>query len=148
LLVLKVVSFKNGFWVFVLMGVILFIDTQTLILIIIAFIILIIWGPSKIPQLARSFGQAVREFRRGARENEPEPELIEIAKKLGIDPTGKSRDELLTEINNKLAQQKKVETKTTVDPKVLEIAERLGIDTRGKSEEELVKEINWRLSNK
>ncbi len=130
------------------MGVILFIDTQTLILIIIAFIVLIIWGPSKIPQLARSFGQAVREFRRGARENEPEPELIEVAKKLGIDPTGKSRDELLTEINNKLAQQKKVETKTTVDPKVLEIAERLGIDTRGKSEEELVKEINWRLSNK
>jgi len=130
------------------MGVILFIDTQTLILIIIAFIILIIWGPSKIPQLARSLGQSVREFKRGTQENEPEPELIEIAKKLGIDPTGKSRDELLTEINNKLAQQKKVETKTTVDPKVLEIAERLGIDTRGKSEEELVKEINWRLSNK
>ncbi len=130
------------------MGVILLIDPQILILLIIAFVVLIIWGPSKIPQLARSFGQAVREFRRGARENEPEPELIEIAKKLGIDPTGKSRDELLTEINNKLAQQKKVETKTTVDPKVLEIAERLGIDTRGKSEEELVKEINWRLSNK
>jgi sec-independent protein translocase protein TatA len=98
--------------------------------------------------LARSLGQAVREFRRGARESEPEPELIEIARKLGIDPTGKSRDELLTEINNKLAQQKKVETKTTVDPKVLEIAERLGIDTRGKSEEELIREINWRLSNK
>jgi len=38
------------------MGVVLFIDTQTLILIIIAFIILIIWGPSKIPQLARSLG--------------------------------------------------------------------------------------------
>ncbi|WP_243669714.1 twin-arginine translocase TatA/TatE family subunit [Vulcanisaeta sp. JCM 16161] len=36
------------------MGVLLFIDTQTLILIIIAFIVLIIWGPSKIPQLARS----------------------------------------------------------------------------------------------
>jgi len=131
-----------------LMGVILLIDPQILILLIIAFVILIIWGPSKIPQLARSFGQAVREFKRGAQENEPEPELIEIARKLGIDPTGKSRDELLTEINNKLAQQKKVETKTTVDPKVLEIAERLGIDTRGKSEEELVKEINWRLSNK
>ena len=130
------------------MGVILLIDTQTLILLIIAFIILIIWGPSKIPQLARSLGQAVREFRRGARESEPEPELIEIARKLGIDPTGKSRDELLTEINNKLAQQKKVETKTTVDPKVLEIAERLGIDTRGKSEEELIREINWRLSNR
>ncbi len=92
------------------MGVILFIDTQTLILIIIAFVILIIWGPSKIPQLARSFGQAVREFNRGTQENEPEPELIEIAKKLGIDPTGKSRDELLTEINNKLAHTKQEST--------------------------------------
>ncbi len=131
------------------MGVVLFIDTQTLILIIIAFIVLVIWGPSKIPQLARSLGQSIREFKRGAAENEPEPELIEVARKLGIDPTGKTRDELLTEINNRLSQQKATVTvKSTVDPKVLEIAERLGIDTRGKSEEELIKEINWRLSNK
>jgi len=130
------------------MGVVLIIDTQTLILIIIAFIILIIWGPSKIPQLARSLGQAVREFRRGARESEPEPELVEIAKKLGIDPTGKSRDELLIEINNKLSQQRQGTAKVSVDPKVLEIAEKLGIDTKGKSEEELIREINWRLSNK
>ncbi|WP_054842415.1 twin-arginine translocase TatA/TatE family subunit [Vulcanisaeta distributa] len=133
------------------MGVVLFIDTQTLILIIIAFIVLVIWGgPSKIPpQLARSLGQSIREFKRGASESEPEPELIEIARKLGIDPTGKSRDELLTEINNKLGQQQRAAAeKPSVDPKVLEIAERLGIDTRGKSEEDLIKEINWRLSNK
>ena len=129
------------------MGVLLFIDTQTLILIIIAFIVLVIWGPSKIPQLARSLGQSIREFKRGAAESEPEPELIEVAKRLGIDSTGKTRDELLTEINNRLSQQKPV-TKTNVDPKVLEIAERLGIDTKGKSEEDLIKEINWRLSNK
>lgn len=132
-----------------LMGIILFIDTQTLILILIAFIILIIWGPSKIPQLARSFGQAVREFRRGASESEPEPELVEVARKLGIDPTGKTRDELLTEINKALSQQRASTAKPSVDPRVLEIAERLGIDTRGgKSEEDLIKEINWRLSNK
>ena len=133
----------------ILMGVVLFIDTQTLILIIIAFIVLVIWGPSKIPQLARSLGQSIREFKRGAAENEPEPELIEVARKLGIDPTGKTRDELLNEINNRLSQQKATVTvKSTVDPKVLEIAERLGIDTKGKSEEDLIKEINWRLSNK
>ena len=130
------------------MGVLLLIDTQTLIIIIIAFIILVIWGPSKIPQLARSLGQSIREFRRGVSESEPEPELVEVARKLGIDPTGKTRDELLAEINNKLSQQKPVAGKAGVDPKVLEIAERLGIDTRGKSEEELIKEINWRLSNK
>ncbi|WP_229709962.1 Sec-independent protein translocase subunit TatA/TatB [Vulcanisaeta souniana] len=132
------------------MGVLLFIDTQTLILIIIAFIVLVIWGPSKIPQLARSLGQSIREFRRGAAENEPEPELIEVAKKLGIDPSGKSRDELLAEINKALGQQRNgpATTKASVDPKVLEIAEKLGIDTRGKSEEDLIKEINWRMSNK
>jgi sec-independent protein translocase protein TatA len=132
----------------ILMGVVLFIDTQTLILIIIAFIVLVIWGPSKIPQLARSLGQSIREFKRGAAENEPEPELIEVARKLGIDPTGKTRDEILTEINNRLGQQKTVVGKPSVDSKVLEIAERLGIDTKGKSEEDLIKEINWRLSNK
>ncbi|MFB6471162.1 MAG: twin-arginine translocase TatA/TatE family subunit [Vulcanisaeta sp. AZ3] len=130
------------------MGIVLFIDTQTLILILIAFVVLIIWGPSKIPQLARSFGKAVAEFKRGTQETEPEPELIEIAKKLGIDPTGKSRDELLAEISNKMAQSKQEVKPSTVNPKILEIAENLGIDTRGKSEEELIREINWKLNNK
>lgn len=111
------------------MGIILFIDTQTLILILIAFVVLIIWGgPSKIPQLARSFGQAVREFRRGASESEPEPELVEVARRLGIDPTGKTRDELLTEINKALSQQRTSATaKPSVDPRSLRLRRGLAL---------------------
>ncbi len=38
-----------------------------LLLIIIALAILLIWGPSKLPALARAIGQAMYEFRRASR---------------------------------------------------------------------------------
>ncbi|NMB44133.1 MAG: twin-arginine translocase TatA/TatE family subunit [Clostridiales bacterium] len=37
-------------------------------LILILLIALVIFGPSKLPQIGRSFGQAIREFRRGSKE--------------------------------------------------------------------------------
>jgi sec-independent protein translocase protein TatA len=125
------------------MGVVLLINGPELIIILIAFIILLIWGPSKIPSLARSIGEAIREFRRGS-SGSGDDEVFQIAEKLGIDTRGKSRDQVLREILGRLGG----EEKKSVDPKVIEIAERLGIDTKGKSEEELIKEINWRLSKK
>ncbi len=122
----------------------LIITMQEMILILIALVILIIWGPTKIPQLARSIGEAVREFKKGAKgEEELEPELRDIAKILGIDVTGKSRDEVIRLIKARLE-----EGGAGVDRKLAEIAERLGIDVKGKSDEEIIREITWRLSKK
>lgn len=94
-------------------------DLPTLALIVIAIAILLIWGPSKLPSLARAIGQAIHEFKKGTRgiieEEESQDKtrktslndkekILEIAKKLGIDTTGKSLDEIIAEIESKLSQ--------------------------------------------
>ncbi len=86
---------------------------EMLILLILA--LLLILGPSKIPELARGFGEAVREFKK-AMEGEYEEEVT------------------------KKKEEPKEEKKLT-DEQILEIAKRLGISTEGKSREELEKEI-------
>ncbi len=87
--------------------------------VIILLVILLIFGPSKIPQLARGLGQAIHEFRKASQglieedekktksnlENIDEKTLRELAEKLGVDkPEEKKKDELISEI---IAQAKK-----------------------------------------
>ena len=74
--------------------------------------ILLIFGPSKLPQLARGLGQAIYEFRKASQgiteeENKRRSELKEIdeetlkklAEKLGVkDADKKDKDTLITEI--------------------------------------------------
>ena len=72
-------------------------------------VVVLIWGPQKIPDLARSLGRARREFDQASRglgeptapiradPNMQEP-LIEVAKRLGIDTLGKTRQEISDEI--------------------------------------------------
>jgi len=82
-------------------------------LLIIVVILLILFGPKKLPELARAFGKAKREYEKavaGEFEEEEEEEkekpeeenkeklLIETAKKLGIDVKGKSIDQIAEEI--------------------------------------------------
>ena len=87
------------------------------ILIIIALAVLLIWGPTKIPQLARGIGQAIYEFKRGIRGEEESKasqdttskstaheKLIEIARKLGVDTTNKTDEQLLAEIRKKVEE--------------------------------------------
>ncbi|MDK2384912.1 MAG: twin-arginine translocase TatA/TatE family subunit [Candidatus Korarchaeota archaeon] len=87
---------------------------------IILVIVLIIFGPSKLPQLARGLGQAIREFRkasaglydeeagrkepRGKREMDDET-LYRLAEKLGVENRGKSRDELVDEVVRKAREK-------------------------------------------
>jgi len=76
--------------------------------------VIIIWGPKKVPELARAIGRARGEFERASKEyatTTPPPEstpaktgvsnddmLILIAKGLGIDTEGKSKEEIFQEI--------------------------------------------------
>ncbi len=97
----------------------LILGSQDLLVILIALIIILIWGPSKLPSLARGLGEAIREFRKAAsgvveeetrrveRKEEIDQKIIEMAKSLGISTEGKSREQLLDEINKKLAELKK-----------------------------------------
>lgn len=86
------------------------------VVILIAVGALILWGPKKIPELARALGEARGEFERASRdamtkptprEKEEERELtsddvlIETARKLGISTEGKTKDQISKEIVEK-----------------------------------------------
>jgi sec-independent protein translocase protein TatA len=77
------------------------IGTEWLIVIAILLIVFL-FRPKAITDLARSAGQVVAEFKKGKREsekpNEAERELVETAKKLGIDTEGKTSSQIREEI--------------------------------------------------
>jgi len=93
---------------------------QEWIVILIAVVILLIWGPSKLPSLARGLGEAIREFRKATSGIEEEPrkvekreeidqKLLETARALGISTEGKTKEQILDEINKKVAELKKTQ---------------------------------------
>ncbi len=81
----------------------------TIILVAGVLIVVLMWGPQKIPDLARSLGRARREFdeaskginepvnpaARGTVQSDP---LIDAAQKLGISTAGKTRQQISDEI--------------------------------------------------
>jgi len=72
-----------------------------LLVLLILFIILL--RPKIITEIGRGLGELVREFKRG--ESEERRKLVKVAEGLGIDPRGKSDEELLEEIRRKLFAQ-------------------------------------------
>jgi len=85
-------------------------ETLTIIAIL---IILFIWGPQKLPEMAKSLGQAKREFEKATKEmtnlaiapatstpviTPQQDPLIVAAKSLGIITEGKTKEELAKEI--------------------------------------------------
>ena len=89
-------------------------DPLQLIVIGVIVVVVILWGPKKIPELARSIGIARREFTRSSKEsanptagqltaaNAPDQTLIDTARKLGIDTEGKTREQISDEIVNRV----------------------------------------------
>jgi len=79
--------------------------------IVIFFIILLLFGGKKLPELARSMGSAVREYSQATKEpvkyveaktkdkeGEDRDAIIEAAKKLGIETEGRSVSEIAQDI--------------------------------------------------
>jgi sec-independent protein translocase protein TatA len=79
-------------------------------LLFILFIVLLLFGGRKLPELARSMGQAVREFNKATSEpatyvdektkkqNEERQAILEAAKKLGIEVEGRDINEIAQDI--------------------------------------------------
>lgn len=71
-------------------------------------LVVFLWGPQKLPELARSIGLAKKEFEKAAKEvtspaasstAEPTSDpLITAAKNLGITTEGKTKEEIAKEI--------------------------------------------------
>lgn len=81
------------------------------IIILIAVAIILMWGPSKIPEFARGLGRARAEFEKAFKESQIEASRTEtvsrssddeaillIAKALGISTEGKTRAQIVEEI--------------------------------------------------
>jgi sec-independent protein translocase protein TatA len=82
-------------------------------------VVIFLWGPQKIPDIARALGRARKEFDQASKEmgeavstpQKPAAEmtgdqmLIETARKLGIATEGKTRDQISQEIINKVKGQ-------------------------------------------
>ena len=76
-------------------------------------LIVFLWGPNKLPEIARSIGQARKEFEKATREvsspavtntlnAQPATDpLIVAARSLGITTQGKTKEEITKEINEK-----------------------------------------------
>ncbi len=85
-------------------------DPLEIAVIVGALAVFLIWGPNKIPQLARSLGMAQREFKKaqsGVEEvaknvmetsNYTDDKLLEVAHSLGINTEGKTKDQVANEI--------------------------------------------------
>lgn len=84
---------------------------QTPELVVILFIILLLFGGRKLPELARSMGSAVREFtdaskeplkyvdsKTKTKEEEERDAILEAARKLGIETEGRSIKEIAEEL--------------------------------------------------
>jgi sec-independent protein translocase protein TatA len=80
-------------------------------------VVVLIWGPQKIPDLARSLGRARREFEeasrgisepssRGRADGTTQEPLVEVAQRLGINTQGKTRQEISDEIVKSASPQK------------------------------------------
>ena len=80
-------------------------------------VVIILWGPTKIPELARAVGKAKGEFDRASREyssgtpktQKPNPELLsddmlfQLARAAGISTEGKGRSQIFQEIIQSLS---------------------------------------------
>ena len=93
---------------------------------IIGAIIVLLFGAAKLPELARSVGKSMGEFKRaqkeaeldlkkyeqslnGATAEEKEGKVQKMAKDLGVKTEGKTEDELLDEIQDILSKREHVD---------------------------------------
>lgn len=98
------------------------IDSYEAITIVLIVAVIFLWGPQKLPEIAKMIGEARKEYEKATREI---PSLASLSS-----PTGTQ-----------------TAAKTTKDP-VLIAAKSLGITTEGKTKEELAKEIVSRTTKK
>ncbi|MBI4363114.1 MAG: twin-arginine translocase TatA/TatE family subunit [Euryarchaeota archaeon] len=81
--------------------------------ILIVFVVLLLFGSRKIPDLARSLGRAMGEFQKGRQEIEreikkgmegppPDSTVVKAARELGIPTEGKTEEQLKEEIARRM----------------------------------------------
>ena len=94
------------------------------IVVAVVLIVLLLWGPSQLPKIARAFGEAKKEFQKATKEAEKVKEEVSEA----VQPITET-------VSSASAELKKL------DDKLLELARELGISTEGKTRDQIAEEI-------
>ncbi len=89
-------------------------------IVLIVVVIIVLFGASKIPELARSLGKATGEFKKG-------------------------KQEIETELNEIVKPGKEIRSPEQSSSKIIKMAQDLGIATEGKSDEQLLDEIQKKM---
>jgi sec-independent protein translocase protein TatA len=97
-------------------------DALEIVIIGVIVVVIFMWGPGKIPELARALGRAKKEFDTATKE-------FSVTASSQT-PTGQ------------------VTTAKTGDEVLLDTARQLGISTEGKTREQISKEIVWKTTGK
>ena len=101
-------------------------------LILIAVVVILLFGAKKLPQLGKSVGRTMGEYRKGKAESELELKEMDESYRRRQTRQEKARRDALINTNTDLTRVQKM----AVD---------LGIDIRGKSEERLLDEIEQKM---
>ncbi len=97
------------------------------IIVAVIVLVLFLWGPEKLPKLARSIGQAKKEFEKASKGVEEEIKQFETGLK------SPSYPESYRPVSTPQSPSS--------DDKLLEIARSLGIQTEGKTRDQIAQEI-------
>ena len=89
-------------------------------IVLIVVVIIVLFGASKIPELARSLGKATGEFKKG-------------------------KQEIENELNEIVKPGKEIRSPEQSSSKIIKMAQDLGIATEGKSDEQLLDEIQKKM---
>jgi len=109
-------------------------------------IVLFIWGPQKIPELARTIGRARKEFENATREFQGMARSIQDGTNPLFAPSPPATNAALPKptpgVRSALPQQPETTPVVkTGDELLIEAAKKLGISTQGKTREQIQQEI-------
>jgi sec-independent protein translocase protein TatA len=105
------------------------------LIIAIILITLFLWGPSKIPEMARVVGQAKKEFDKAAKE------FTSLTDVSITNPITDSVNKTVTSPPTTTPENSRQATTPPPQDPIITAAKSLGIDTLGKTKEELATEI-------
>ncbi len=106
-------------------------------IVLILVILLLIFGPSKMPEIARTLGQAVREFRKASEEIQKAGEELQKTIEEPI-PQAATPQANISQTNN-------IPKKKEDEDLVIQLAKKLGIDTEGKDIQKIMNEIEEKV---